>query len=205
MKSSNLCQRGDAEQSYWSLLMFLIDFSNLHRRKPSGGLEWNAVGNSKKLWLLSVALSLPLSAVLSDYWNYLSLSKIQPGQFAKPEGNSEWLPAAVWPKAQPPPPPSSHESWPGLSGGHLDWIPPQTSYCHFQRDPRGSGAQQHGQPEDDSWCGQRQRAQPDRLPDGQPHLQHHEHRAQCPGRQDPGLLRGNTQDAVSGEAVLNSF
>lgn len=201
MKSSNLCQIGAAEQSYWSLLMFSIDFIiSRHRRKPSSG--WVRVKCSEKLQKIMafqcVALSVPLSAGMSAYWNDLFLFKIQPGQLAKPEGNSERLPAAVWPKAQPPPAPSPHEPWPGLSGGHLDWIPSQTGHRHFQRDPRGGGAQQHGQPEDDGRRRQRQRAQPHRLPDGQPHLQHHQHRAECPGRQDPGLLRGDPQDAVSG-------
>lgn len=45
--------------------MFLIDFSNPIAQKKA--IRWAGVGNCKKLWLLSVALSLPLSAGLSVY------------------------------------------------------------------------------------------------------------------------------------------
>lgn len=47
MKSSNLCRIEAAEQSCWSLLMFLIDFSNLIRQKKA--IRWAGVKCGGKL------------------------------------------------------------------------------------------------------------------------------------------------------------
>lgn len=67
MKSSNLCKMGAAEQSCWSLLMFLIDFSNPITQEKSHPMDWGEMQweIAKKSWLLSVALS--LSAGMSVY------------------------------------------------------------------------------------------------------------------------------------------
>lgn len=59
MKSSSLCQIGAAEQSYWSLLMFLIDFSNPIAQRRA--IRWAGVKCSGKLQKIVASQSCTLS------------------------------------------------------------------------------------------------------------------------------------------------
>lgn len=65
MKSSSLCQIGAAEQSCWSLLMFLIDFSNPIVQKKA--IRWAGVKYSGKLQKIVASLCCTLSPALCCY------------------------------------------------------------------------------------------------------------------------------------------
>lgn len=109
-------------------------------------------------WLEVSGLSdchVPLLSLQGSMLTALSPS-FQPRQFPQPEGDPEWLPAAMRPEAHLTSTPAAPQPGPGVSGSHTVRGAAQVGGCGLQRDPRGGGAHQHCQASADGQRGQRQ-------------------------------------------------